>query len=160
VAKQNSNTKQLRAQDIYELVSATLQEHFQLDMENRDYDAQDIWDVLIAASVERISIEMASKLLEAAPSGTMVRTVIKEMLKDMGQMRDVETNINELLTTQLPRKLLKSKLPVAIDLVELPYHGQHEPDDPFVRRGKAKGGTTHFFVFATLYVVKKNRPNT
>jgi hypothetical protein len=160
VAKQNSNTKQLRAQDIYELVSATLQEHFQLDMENRDYDAQDIWDVLIAASVERISIEMASKLLEAAPSGTMVRTVIKEMLKDMGQMRDVETNINELLTTQLPRKLLKSKLPVAIDLVELPYHGQHEPDDPFVRRGKAKGGTTHFFVFATLYVVKKNRRYT
>jgi hypothetical protein len=119
VAKQNSNTKQLRAQDIYKLVSAELQEHFQLDMENRDYDAQDIWDVLIAASVERISIEMASKLLEAASSGTMVRTVIKEMLKDMGRMRDVETNVNELLTAQLPRKLLKSKLPVAIDLVEL-----------------------------------------
>jgi putative transposase len=160
VAKQNSNTRQLRAQDIYELVSATLQEHFQLDMEDQNYDAQDIWDVLIAASVERISIEMASQLLEAAPSGTMTRTVIKEMLRDKGQMQDVETDINALLTTQLPRKLLKSKLPVAIDLVELPYHGKHEPDDPFVRRGKAKGGTTHFFVFATLYVVKKNRRYT
>ena len=59
MAKQNSSTKQLRAQDIYELVSATLQQHFQLDMENRYYDAQDIWDVLIATSVERISIETA-----------------------------------------------------------------------------------------------------
>jgi hypothetical protein len=67
VAKQNSNTRQLRAQDIFELVSATLQEHFQLDMEDRNYDAQDIWDVLIAASVERISIEMASQLLEGRP---------------------------------------------------------------------------------------------
>jgi hypothetical protein len=160
VAKQNSNSKQLRAQDVYQLVSATLQEHFQLDMTNRDYTAQDIWDVLVAASVERISIEMASQLLEAAPSGTMVRTLVKEMLQDMGQLAEVEKRLNELLTAKLPRKLLKSKLPVAIDLTELPYHGQKAEDDPFVRRGRAKSGTTHFYVFATMYVVKKNRRYT
>lgn len=160
MAKQNSNSKQLKAQDVYDLVSATLQEHFQLDMTNRDYTAQDIWDVLIAASVERISIEMASKLLENAPSGTMVRTLIKKMLKDIGQLHDVEKKVNELLTAKLPRKLLKSKLPVAIDLTELPYHGQHAEDDPYVRRGRAKSGTTHFYVFATLYVVKKNKRYT
>jgi putative transposase len=160
VAKQNSNSKQLRAQDVYQLVSATLQEHFQLDMTNRDYTAQDIWDVLVAASVERISIEMASHLLEAAPSGTMVRTLVKEMLQDMGQLADVEKRLNELLTAKLPRKLLKSKLPVAIDLTELPYQGQQAEDDPFVRRGRAKSGTTHFYVFATMYVVKKNRRYT
>lgn len=66
VAKENSNSKQLTAQDVYQLVSATLQEHFQLDMTNRGYTAQAIWDVLVAASVERISIEMASHLLEGA----------------------------------------------------------------------------------------------
>ena len=160
VAKQNSNSKQLKAQDIYQLVSATLQAHFQLDMTNRDYTAQDIWDVLVAASVERISIEMASQLLEAAPSGTMVRTLVKEMLQDMGQVADVEKQLNELLTSKLPRKLLKSKLPAAIDLTEIPYHGQHAEDDPSVRRGRAKNGTTHFYVFATLYVVKKNKRYT
>jgi len=69
----NSNSRELKTQDFYDLVSATLQEHFQLDMTNRKYTVQDIWDVLIAASVERISIEMASKLLETAPSGTIVR---------------------------------------------------------------------------------------
>lgn len=160
VAKQNSSNKQLKAQDVYQLVSTMLQEHFQLDMKNRNYTAQDIWDVLVAASVERISIEMASQLLEAAPSGTMVRTLVKEMLQNMGQLCAVETEVNELLTTKLPRKLLKSKLPVAIDMTELPYHGQEAEDDPFVRRGRAKSGTTHFYVFATLYVVKKNRRYT
>ncbi len=160
VAKQNSSNKHLKAQDVYQLVSTMLQEHFQLDMKNRNYTAQDIWDVLVAASVERISIEMASQLLEAAPSGTMVRTLVKEMLQNMGQLCAVETEVNELLTTKLPRKLLKSKLPVAIDMTELPYHGQEAEDDPFVRRGHAKSGTTHFYVFATLYVVKKNRRYT
>ena len=29
-----------------------------------------------------------------------------------------------------------------------------------MRRGRAKSGTTHFYVFATLYVVKKNRRYT
>lgn len=160
VAKQNSNNKQLTAQDVYQLVSATLQEHFQLDMTNRDYTAQDIWDVLVAASVERISIEMASQLLDAAPSGTMVRTLVKEMLKNMGELPDIEKQLNDLLTAKLPRKLLKSKLPAAIDLTEIPYHGQHAEDDPYVRRGRAKSGTTHFYVFATLYVVKKNKRYT
>ena len=160
VAKQNSNSKQLTAQDVYQLVSATLQEHFQLDMTNRDYTAQDIWDVLVAASVERISIEMASQLLDAAPSGTMVRTLVKEMLENMGELPEIEKQLNELLTAKLPRKLLKSKLPAAIDLTEIPYHGQHAEDDPYVRRGRAKSGTTHFYVFATLYVVKKNKRYT
>lgn len=160
MAKQNSNSKKLRAQDIYQLVNATLQEHFQLDMENRTYSAQDVWDVLVAASVERISVEMASQLLEGAPSGTMVRTLVKSMLQDIGQMAALEKQVNQLLTARLPRRLLRSKLPAAIDLTELPYHGQGAEDDPYVRRGRAKSGTTHFYVFATLYVVKKNKRYT
>ncbi len=138
MAKQNSINKQLTAQDVYQLVSARLQEHFQLDMENRNDTVQDIWDVLVAASVKRISIEMASQLLEKAPSGTTVRTRVKEMLQQMGELPDVEKQLNELLTAKLPRKLLKSKLPAAIDLTEIPYHGQHAEDDPYVRRGQAK----------------------
>ena len=121
--RQNGNSKQLKAQDIYKLVSATLQEHFQLDMANRKYTAQDIWDVLVAASVERISIEMASQLIENAPSGTMVRTLVKDMLKEIGQLKAVESSVNDLLTMRLPRKLLKSKLPAAIDITELAYPG-------------------------------------
>ena len=160
MTRDNNNNKQLTAQEVYQLVSATLQEHFQLDMTNREYTAEDIWDVLIAAAVEQTSIEMASQLLEGAPSGTMVRTVVKKMLNDVGPMEAVEKSVNELLTTKLPRKLLKSKLPAAIDITELPYHGEDATGSPYVRRGRAKSGTTHFFMFATLYVVKKNKRYT
>jgi len=159
IQQQNSN-RALKAEDGYHLVSKVLQEHFQLDMSNSNYEAQDVFDVLIAACVERVSLEMGSKLLEDAPSGTFVRTCIKEMLGDIGQLTEVETNVNELLSKCWPRKLLKSKLPTAIDITELPYHGKYDDQDETVRRGKAKNGTTHFFAFATLYVVKQHKRYT
>jgi len=158
--RQPTSHPELKAQEVYQLVSEALQEHYQLDMTNSDYEAQDIFDVLIAACVERISLEMGSHLLADAPSGTFVRTRIKEMLDDIGQLTEVETNANQLLSRCLPRKLLKSKLPTAIDITELPYHGKYDEKDETVRRGKAKSGTTHFFAFATLYVVKKHKRYT
>lgn len=158
--RQGSAKQELQAQDVYELVSEALQEHFQMDMSNSSYEAQTIFDVLIAACVEQISIEMASKLLEAAPSGTFVRTRVKETLKGIGELAEIEANINGLLSSRLPRSLLKSKLPAAIDITELPYHGKHDEEDETVRRGKAKSGTTHFYAFATLYVIKKHKRYT
>ena len=145
---------------MYKLVSETLEEELDWKMKKRNYEVRDICDVLIGAAVEQMSIEMASHLLEKAPSGTTVRTIIKEMLTDMGQWEKVEEKMNQLLTRRLPKKLLKSKLPAAIDITEVPYHGQEAEADEMVRRGRAKSGTTHFFAFATLYVVKKNKRYT
>jgi putative transposase len=68
--------------------------------------------------------------------------------------------MNDLLVKQLPKKLLRPRLPGAIDITEIPYHGQHKEDEETVRRGRAKCGTTHFHCFATLYVVKKNKRYT
>jgi len=53
--------KRLSAQEIHSLVSEVLQERFPLAMEGRAYEAQDIWDVLIAAAVERMTIEGATR---------------------------------------------------------------------------------------------------
>jgi putative transposase len=152
--------KQLNASEVYELVSTTLQEHFQLDMQAHDYEAQDIWDVLIAAAVERLTIEMASQLLGDAPTGNSVRAVVKAMLAEEENLTALEASMKRLLQRQLPKKLLQPALPGAIDLTEIPYHGQQEADDETVRRGRAKQGTTHFYCFATLYVVKKNKRYT
>ena len=50
---------------------------------------------------------------------------------------------------------------MAIDLVALPYHGTvdaaHQGE---VCRSKAKGGTTHFFTYATAYAVVRGRRYT
>lgn len=160
----NSNWKnynrQLKASEVHQVVSDVLQEHFQLDMSNRDYEAEDIWDVLVAASVHRVTVEMASNLLEQAPTGNTVRTIVKEMLNDVGKLAELEASLNQLVVQRLPKKLLHSPLPGAIDITEIPYHGQHDDQEETVRRSRAKSGTTHFHCFATLYVVKKHKRYT
>jgi putative transposase len=119
-----------------------------------------VWDVLVAAAVERVTIEMASNLLEDAPSANTVRNAVKGLLGDDEQLAELETTVNAMLVARLPKKLLKRTRPCAVDLTEIPYHGRHEEDDEGVRRGRAKSGTTHFHCFATLYVIKKHKRYT
>jgi putative transposase len=129
-------------------------------MQKRLYTVGDIWDVVIAAAAERMTIEMACALLEEAPSANTVRNVLHGLLADEGGMAEVEQRVNAMLVERLPKQLLNVKLPAAIDLTEIAYHGQHEEADEWIRRSKAKHGTSHFHVYATLYVVKQNKRYT
>lgn len=65
--------------------------------------------------------------------------------------------MNRALQEQVPkavwRRINRQRLEVAIDLIEIPYHGQPAQNQDEVRRGKAKSGTTHFHAYATLAVV-------
>ena len=151
--------KRLNAQEVHRLVSEVLQEHVPLPMEGRTYEAQDIWDVLLAAAAERLTIEGVSEVLEAAPSANTVRNVLRGILPDNG-LDVVEDKLNMLVTARLPPKLLTDYLPCAIDITEIAYHGQHEESDEGIRRGKAKSGTTHFHCYATLYTVKRRKRYT
>jgi len=152
--------KQVTAQEVHQLVSETLKAHFKLEMSDSLYGAQSIWDVLIAAAVERITIEMACGLLEQAPSPNTVRSTVKRLLPDEESLGELEETVNALLVARLPKKLLDKPLRCAIDITEIPYHGRHEDDDEGVRRGRAKSGTTHFHCFATLYTIKNNKRYT
>jgi putative transposase len=153
-------TKQLTAQDVYELTSETLQEYFPLDMSDSLYEAQDIWDVLVAAAVERVTIETTCGLLEDAPSPNTVRDVVRGLLGDDAELARLEERVNELLVARLPKNLLKRARPGAIDVTEIAYHGQHEEDDEHIRRSRAKHGTTHFHCYGTLYIIKDNKRYT
>lgn len=156
----NEKTKQVTAQDVYQLTSEALQEVFQLDLSGSLYEAQDIWDVLVAAAVERVTIETACGLLEEAPSPNTVRGIVREMVGDEATLTQLEAKMNELLVARLPKSLLKRARPAAIDVTEIPYHGQHEEEDEHIRRSRAKHGTTHFHCFGTLYVLKANKRYT
>ncbi len=151
--------KRLNAHEIHRLVSEVLQTHFPLEMEGRTYEPQAIWDVLIAAAVERLTIEGASDLLEEAPSPNTVRNVLRGVLPEDG-LEALEARLNDMVVARLPPKLLKAYLPCAIDITEIAYHGQHEDSDERIRRGKAKSGTTHFHCYATLYTVKRGKRYT
>ena len=152
--------KQITGQEVYELTRQTLQGIFELEMENSQYEAQAIWDVLIAAAVQRITVEMACELLEKAPSPNTVRTMVGEMLGDETGLSGLEKQVNKLLVARLPKGLLKRARPAAIDVTEIPYHGKHDEEDDHIRRGLAKQGTTHFHSYATLYILKGNKRYT
>ena len=51
------NVKRLTAGDVHCLTQETLQAHFQLEREGCIYGAEDIWDVFLAAAVERTTVE-------------------------------------------------------------------------------------------------------
>jgi putative transposase len=157
---QSTATKRLTANNVYELTSNVLQEYFELDMSSSDYEASDIWDVLVTAAVQQTTVETACGLLEQAPSANTVRNAVKALLMDDEQLARLEATVNEMLVARLPKNLLKRARPCAVDFTDLPYHGQHEADDEYIRRGRAKSGTTHFHSFTTLCVVKANRRYT
>jgi len=152
--------KRLSAQDIYQLTLETLQTYFKLDREGCQYDEQDIWDVVMAASVERETVEMMCDILESSPSANTVRNAVKGVLPDNENLDALEATLNEMLVDRLPKNLLKKPLRCAIDLVLIPYHGKHDDGDEAVRRGRAKSGTTHFHAYATFYTVKNNKRYT
>lgn len=157
---QSTLTKRLTANDVYELTSKVLQEYFELDMKSSDYEASDIWDVLVTAAVQQTTVETACALLEKAPSPNTVRNAVKALLMDDQRLVELEHTVNAMLVARLPKGLLKRTRPCAVDFTDIPYHGQHETDDEHVRRGRAKSGTTHFHSFTTLCVVKANRRYT
>ncbi|MCP4207783.1 MAG: transposase [Shimia sp.] len=157
---QSTTANRLTANDVYELTSEVLQEHFELDMSRRDYEASDIWDVLVAAAVQHTTVETACGLLEDAPSPNTVRQAVKAILMDDERLAGLEAIVNQMLVARLPKGLLKRARPCAVDFTDIPYHGQHEADDDHVRRSRAKSGTTHFHSYATVCVVKANRRYT
>ncbi len=146
---QSTATKRLTVNDVYELMSNVLQEYFELDMSSSAYEASDIWDVLVTAAVQQTTVETACGLLERTPSANTVRNAVKALLMDDARLAELENTVNAMLVARLPKTLLKRARPCAADFTDLPYHGQHEVDDEYIRRGRAKSGTTHFHSFFT-----------
>jgi putative transposase len=164
VARQKFNTrhekvKRLSAQEVHQLIQETLQTHFQLEREGCAYGPEDIWDVLLAAAVERTTVETICDEMEG-PSANTVRNALKGILPGDEGVVGLEASLNEMLVDHLPKQLWARRLPCASDLVYIPYHGEHEEEDEAIRRGQAKSGTTHFHCYATLYAVKNNKRYT
>jgi putative transposase len=132
----------------------------QLPLEARGDQVQvgDILNVLVFAASLRISVHQACEDLAGAPTGATVLGTLATQLQDIDTL---ESYLNQLLARLLPQGLGRRGRRVAIDLVKLPYHGgvssQHQAE---VCRSKASQGTTHFFTYATAYVILRGRRYT
>jgi len=73
-------------------------------------------------------------------------------------LSQVEPALNELLTDTWPKHLLHKSLEIAIDLKLVPYYGEVPPGEKdFLLSGPARRGTTTFFGYASIYVIKNNK---
>jgi putative transposase len=120
-------------------------------------DSEMLWDVLGLASVGQSSIHGTCQTLEDAPTAPCILYQLREGWLAAQSMPELEQALNELLATQLPPGVRGKRHEVAIDMTEIPYHGEAQRHEDEVRRGKAKSGTTHFHVYAAAYVLRRGK---
>ena len=154
---QNQNTVELTSTDVHFMTVETLIEHFNLVVEGYKFTTEDIWNVVVAASVQGQALESAANQLEDAPASSTVRLYLRTDLVNVMTLKELEEALNSALVAHLPPRIRRKQHKVAIDLTYIPYHGQAAHDEKEIRRGKAKSGTTHFHCYATAYVIKKNK---
>ncbi len=150
-------TAQMR-QALLHILSRTLS----LDIQGRALDDETLWDILLYASVNGITIERACTELDAVPSGNTVRDHVREALDpSCFGVYDLEEQLTAALQGQLPASVLRRRKrkgwEVGLDLTDIPYHGEPAQIPEELRRGPAKSGTTHFHSYATLAIVHNNQ---
>lgn len=121
--------------------------------EGAQYGDEDLWGVLLYAAAHQTTVEQACRALDETPHSNTVRGAVTVL-----PLSQLEPAVNSVLTDTWPRNLLQSPLEVAIDLKLIPYYGEAKSgEEDFLLSGPAKQGTTTFFGYASIYVIKKNK---
>jgi len=107
--------------------------------------------ILFFAAARIASIHDACQRLLCTPSDEAVRQALRAMCPAMAEM---ERRANAALSCRLWKRLRRRPQRLAIDLTEIPYHGEPYQDPRELRSGRPKHGTTRFHTYATVYVVQ------
>jgi len=109
-------------------------------------------NVLFCALCRVQSIFAACRNLAGSPDD---RTVAAAILKTLPEYDRLQKLVNQTLAEQLPKNLCKKAKRFAIDLVLIPYHGEHCYNVNEIYRSQPKSGTSHFHAYATVCVLHK-----
>lgn len=117
-----------------------------------------LWTMLCYAATRRTTLEQTAVRLAQVPSANRAREQLRGCLPtDRAGLQHLEQRLNQALHAQVPpklrRRLRQRRVEVALDITDLPYHGQPEADEQEIRRSQAKSGTTHFHSYASLQIV-------
>lgn len=149
-----SRKKVLTYQEVLDEAMRRLMEGVDLSRpEGAQYGAEDLWGVLLHAAAQQTTVEQACRALDKAPHSNTVRGALTVL-----PLSQLEPALNEVLPDTWPKNLLRRPLEVAIDLKLIPYYGEAKPgEEDFLLTGPAKRGTTIFFGYASIYVIKNNK---
>jgi putative transposase len=122
-------------------------------------ERQSVSDMVVKASVEGSAIEGACNDLKTAPTGMTVRTYLNDALS-VTELQESECAIRAELQADLPGRLWKKPLDLAVDFHDEPFYGKDPTLQAYACRGEAYKGTTWFYRVATVYVVHDHIPYT
>src|SRR3954452_15909847 len=142
----------LTARQVHRCAATILQGHLKLPDHGPKCPAGPLLTLLFYAAARLTSLSDACKSLRDAPSDEAARLALIATLPDFAAL---QRRLNAALAGDLPRPLRRREQRLGAYLVLVPYHGQpmHDPDE--IYRSKAKGGTSHFQAYATLYVIHR-----
>jgi hypothetical protein len=122
--------------------------------ENVDLDPEDIYEVLVGATVDGTSISTLCDRSEDSSSGTNV-------LRHLRARFDLDTVkiIKNALLQEYTLNVLPGQVEIVVDLHLRPYYGdEDETDDLYYN--EATDGTIAFHAYATLYARVRNKRYT
>ncbi len=161
--REPKRTKSVVSTQVRAAIVQVAQRQVPLAVAGADADNSWLWEILLYASVNNTTIESACNELRDAPSGNTTREYLQDVLDDRRpNVVALEQQLNAALREQMPKRISQrlaraQGCEIAMDLHDLPYHGQAALDENEIRRGVAKGGTTHFHSYATLAIVHNDQ---
>lgn len=155
--RRNSQTIELTSDQVRTITVGTLMNHFPMKIQGYKVDTEDIWNAVVAASAQGLTIESAVHQLREAPDPSTIRLYVRTELINKTTLAALESDSNAALTAHLPPHIRGRRHKIAMDLTFIPYHGEAAEDPTEIRRSQAKSGTTHFHCYATAYLIKKNK---
>ena len=130
-----------------------LLETLPVDMQGK-HPPKTLYQILLWAASRHDSVNHAAEVLEEAPSANDIRY----HLSKFDEIPVLETQLNQALQSRLPKDIINHRHRLAIDLHLIPYYGKPtEQNAPYLYRSAAKAGTTTFFAYATIYVIRAHQ---
>jgi putative transposase len=138
--------------DVHRLISERLSDLLPNIVAGYSCDQQTVSDMVVKASVDGAAIEGTCNGLENAPTGATVRSYLNDQLP-VTQLPEIERKMQSQLQADLPRRLWKRPLDLAMDFHDEPFYGKDPTLRAYACRGQAHQGTTWFYRVATVYVI-------
>ena len=142
----------LNADMIRDMTQKTVHATFEIDAQGYRCDGEMLVDVLLKAASENSSVEAACAELSDVADSNTIREHLNEQF-DVSELWEQEARLNQALARQIPEKMPRGGLEIAIDFHEEPFYGKSAELRSYAVRDRAKKGTTRFYRIASVYVI-------
>ena len=131
-----------------------LETHLALQANGYKCKTADLIALLVTMASQGATVEQACTMLPGAPSASTVRRYLNAQITTV-KLPMLEEQLNTALQAQLPQRLWRKPLHIAIDLHEQPYYGRTAQAEGLWVRGQHKAGTRRAYRVATAYVMQR-----